>query len=137
MATDTHPGRTEPTEPTDRTERTGRRGRGRGRGRTDRRADALRPARLRPRDVVKVGAVGLRTRPLRAFLSALGIAIGIAAMVAVVGISSSSRADLDRSLAALGTNLLTVSPGSTMSGGQARLPETAEEMVSRIGPVYS
>ncbi|KAK1180632.1 ABC transporter permease [Streptomyces sp. NBS 14/10] len=136
MATDTHPGRTEPTESTKRTDRRGR-GRTDRAGRTDRRADALRPARLRPRDVVKVGAVGLRTRPLRAFLSALGIAIGIAAMVAVVGISSSSRADLDRSLAALGTNLLTVSPGSTMSGGQARLPETAEEMVSRIGPVYS
>ncbi|MEV6814483.1 ABC transporter permease, partial [Micromonospora sp. NPDC051296] len=76
----------------------------------------LRPARLRPRDVVRVGAVGLRTRPTRAFLSALGIAIGIAAMVAVVGISSSSRADLDRTIDALGTNLLTVSPGTTFTG---------------------
>ncbi len=56
----------------------------------------LRPARLGLRDVVRVGAVGLRTRPMRAFLSALGIAIGIAAMIAVVGISSSSRAELDR-----------------------------------------
>ncbi|MEU0809147.1 ABC transporter permease [Streptomyces sp. NPDC005970] len=126
MATDTHPGRTDRPGRTDHP------------GRTDRRrADSLRPARLRPRDVVKVGAVGLRTRPMRAFLSALGIAIGIAAMVAVVGISSSSRADLDRTLAALGTNLLTASPGSTMSGGQARLPETAEQMVARIGPVHS
>ncbi|MFI2214407.1 ABC transporter permease [Streptomyces sp. NPDC020141] len=88
-----------------------------------------------PGDVLKVGAVGLRTRPLRAFLSALGIAIGIAAMVAVVGISSSSRAGLDRTLAALGTNLLTVSPGSTMTGGEAKLPEEAEAMVGRIGPV--
>ncbi|MFJ4621941.1 ABC transporter permease [Streptomyces sp. NPDC088812] len=96
-----------------------------------------RPARLRPSDVVRVGAVGLRTRPLRAFLSALGIAIGIAAMVAVVGISSSSRADLDRALAALGTNLLTVSPGSTLTGGQARLPASAEEMVARIDGVES
>jgi putative ABC transport system permease protein len=90
-----------------------------------------------PGDVVKVGAVGLRTRPLRAFLSALGIAIGIAAMVSVVGISSSSRAELDRTLAALGTNLLTVSPGSTFTGGTARLPVTAEAMVRRIGPVES
>lgn len=97
----------------------------------------LRPARLRPRDVVRVGAVGLRTRPLRAFLSALGIAIGIAAMVAVVGISSSSRADLDRTLDALGTNLLTVSPGTTLTGGEAQLPMTAEAMVGRIGPVES
>ncbi|WP_405951536.1 ABC transporter permease [Streptomyces prunicolor] len=99
--------------------------------------EALRPARLGPADVVRVGAVGLRTRPLRAFLSALGIAIGIAAMVAVVGISSSSRADLDRTLAALGTNLLTVSPGSTLTGGQAQLPSTAEQMVARIDGVRS
>ncbi|MFC7569681.1 ABC transporter permease [Actinomadura namibiensis] len=88
-----------------------------------------------PGDVVRVGAVGLRTRPLRAFLSALGIAIGIAAMVGVVGISSSSGADLDRTLAALGTNLLTVEPGTTMTGERARLPTEAEAMVGRIRPV--
>jgi putative ABC transport system permease protein len=97
----------------------------------------LQPARMWPRDVVKVGAVGLRTRPLRAFLSALGIAIGIAAMVSVVGISSSSRAELDSTLDALGTNLLTVSPGNTLTGGQAELPLTSEAMVGRIGPVES
>ncbi|MEV4750339.1 ABC transporter permease [Streptosporangium sp. NPDC049248] len=98
---------------------------------------ALRPARMWPRDVLKVGVVGLRTRPMRAFLSALGIAIGISAMVAVVGISSSSRADLDRTLSELGTNLLTVSPGTTMTGEQARLPVEAEAMVGRIAPVES
>ncbi|WP_420824876.1 ABC transporter permease, partial [Streptomyces coryli] len=98
---------------------------------------ALRPARLRPADVLKTGAVGLRTRPLRAVLSALGIAIGIAAMVAVVGISSSSRADLDRALDALGTNLLTVTPGSPLGGATAQLPARAESMVGRIGPVRS
>jgi putative ABC transport system permease protein len=97
--------------------------------------DVLRPARMWPRDVLKVGAVGLRTRPMRAFLSALGIAIGIAAMVAVVGISSSSRADLDRTLASLGTNLLTAKPGSTMTGEQAQLPLESEAMVGRIAPV--
>ncbi|TMR03850.1 ABC transporter permease [Actinomadura soli] len=88
-----------------------------------------------PGDVVRVGAVGLRTRPMRAFLSALGIAIGIAAMVAVVGVSSSSRADLDRALAALGTNLLTVSPGSTLTGEKAQLPLESEAMVGRIAPI--
>ncbi|MFB4319610.1 ABC transporter permease [Actinomadura sp. 21ATH] len=92
---------------------------------------------MSPRDVLRVGAVGLRTRPMRAFLSALGIAIGIAAMVAVVGISSSSRADLDRTLAALGTNLLTVAPGSTLTGEEAQLPLGAEAMVDRIAPVTS
>src|SRR5262245_27787215 len=70
-------------------------------------------------------------------LSALGIAIGIAAMLAVVGISSSSRAELDRALDALGTNLLTVSPGRTLTGKPATLPLTAESMVGRIEPVRS
>ncbi|WP_341718098.1 ABC transporter permease [Micromonospora sp. FIMYZ51] len=100
-------------------------------GRTPR----LVPARLPAADVVRVGGIGLRTRPLRAFLSALGIAIGIAAMIAVVGISSSSRAELDRTLAALGTNLLTVSPGRTLFGGDAQLPPEAVAMIGRIGPV--
>jgi putative ABC transport system permease protein len=95
----------------------------------------LAPARLRAADIVRVGGIGLRTRPLRAFLSALGIAIGIAAMVAVAGISSSSRAELDRQLAALGTNLLTVSPGRTFFGENAKLPLEAEAMIDRIGPV--
>jgi putative ABC transport system permease protein len=90
---------------------------------------------MAPRDVVRVGAAGLRTRPTRALLSALGIAIGIAAMVAVVGISSSSREQLDHQLAALGTNLLTVSPGQTMEGEHAKLPAEAEAMIARIGPV--
>ncbi len=98
---------------------------------------SLRTARLRPRDVVRVGVHGLRTRPLRAFLSALGIAIGIAAMVAVVGISASSRAQLDHLLARLGTNLLTVTPGQTLFGGNAELPEDSVAMIARIGPVES
>ncbi|WP_435795708.1 ABC transporter permease [Micromonospora zamorensis] len=95
----------------------------------------LTPARLGPADVLRVGGVGLRTRPLRAFLSALGIAIGIAAMIAVVGISSSSRAELDRALDALGTNLLTVEPGNTLFGADAQLPEESIAMIGRIGPV--
>ncbi|GAA2977812.1 ABC transporter permease [Actinokineospora diospyrosa] len=95
----------------------------------------LNPARLRPRDVLRVGSAGLRTRPLRVFLSALGIAIGIAAMTAVVGISASSRAEVDRQLAKLGTNLLTVSPGSTLIGGTASLPPESVAMIGRIGPV--
>ena len=91
--------------------------------------------RLRSRDVLRVASVGLWTRPLRAFLSGLGIAIGIASMIAVVGISSSSRADLDRQFAALGTNLLTVTPGNTIFGGDTTLPAEAPSMISRIGPV--
>ena len=97
----------------------------------------LRPGRLRPRDVLRVGGHGLRARPVRVVLSALGIAIGIAAMVAVVGISTSSRAELNRLLDALGTNLLTAAPGTTLFGEQAILPDDAVAMVGRIGPVES
>ncbi|WP_049560148.1 ABC transporter permease [Nonomuraea sp. SBT364] len=97
----------------------------------------LAAARMRPRDVMRVGAVGLRTRPMRAFLSALGIAIGIAAMIGVVGISSSSGAELDRQLSALGTNLLTVSSGQTILGEEAKMPVDAEAMIERIGPVQA
>ncbi|MCG5217656.1 ABC transporter permease [Streptosporangium sp. KLBMP 9127] len=93
------------------------------------------PARMRPDDVLRVGAVGLRTRPLRAFLSALGIAIGIAAMISVVGISSSSGAELDRQLSSLGTNLLTVTSGQTLLGEPAKMPVEAEAMIERIDPV--
>jgi putative ABC transport system permease protein len=98
---------------------------------------ALSPARLRVSDLARVGLSGLRARPLRAVLSSLGIAIGIAAMTAVVGISSSSRADLDRALEALGTNLLTVGPGNTMFGDASTLPDESVSMISRIGPVYA
>ncbi|MFG2350875.1 ABC transporter permease [Streptomyces phaeochromogenes] len=87
------------------------------------------------RDVVRVGASGLRARPLRVFLSALGIAIGIAAMIGVVGISTSSHAELQRTLDRLGTNLLTASPGRTFTGGEAELPERSIDMAGRIAPV--
>jgi putative ABC transport system permease protein len=97
-----------------------------------------RPARLSPMDVARIAGSSLRTRPLRVFLSALGIAIGIAAMVAVVGVSTSSRVELDRTLAALGTNLLTVAPGEDpFSAEPAQLPAEAVPMIGRIGPVTS
>ncbi|GAA2985408.1 ABC transporter permease [Streptosporangium longisporum] len=99
--------------------------------------ERLRPPRLRVGDVLRVGAAGLRARPARVTLSALGIAIGIATMVAVIGISSSSREDLLRRLDRLGTNLLTVEAGQTVFGGQTRLPVGATDMVRRIAPVTS
>ncbi|NJC85623.1 ABC transporter permease [Planosporangium mesophilum] len=103
----------------------------------DRHATRLRPARLRPTDVARVGAAGLRSRPLRAVLSALGIAIGIAAMISVVGIATSSRENLDRELASLGTNLLRVAPGQSIFGDASHLPDEAVPMIGRIGPVSS
>lgn len=93
------------------------------------------PRRLGPGDVGKLGAHGMRTRPLRAVLSALGIGIGIAAMVAVVSIPASSQQALRDQLAALGTNLLIAAPGQTMMGETASLPSTSVPMVARIDPV--
>jgi putative ABC transport system permease protein len=91
-------------------------------------------SRLTRRDLLRVASLGLRSRRVRAGLSALGISIGIAAIVGVLGISQSSKSLLLSELGRLG-NLLTVQPGSTLSGQQAELPATAEGMVSRIGPV--
>lgn len=96
-------------------------------------AGRLVPARLSARDVWQVGSAGLRGRPVRVLLSALGIAIGIATMISVIGVSESGKAGLMRELDKLGTNLLVVTPGSSFTtGGPARLPKRATDMVSRI-----
>lgn len=68
-------------------------------------------------------------------LSTLGIAIGIATMVAVVGLSESSRADLMAQLDRLGTNLLTAEAGEDPLGKPIKLPKNAVAMVERVGPV--
>ncbi|GAB3604968.1 ABC transporter permease [Conyzicola nivalis] len=94
------------------------------------------PSRLRAGDLAYVGSTGLRARPMRAVLSALGVAIGIAAMVAVVGISTSSRERLDSQLAELGTNLLTVTVAEpTGAVAPLPLPSDASARVERIAGV--
>ncbi len=92
---------------------------------------------LRARDIGPLAALGIRARPARAALSAAGVALGIATMVAVFGISSSSRAQLVAEIDALGTNLLTVTPGQSFTGQNLPLPATAPAMVRRIGPVLA
>jgi putative ABC transport system permease protein len=91
--------------------------------------------KLQPGDVARVAGVGLRTRRLRAALSALGIAIGVAAIVAVLGLSASSQAGLLAEIDRLGTNLLTVTNGQTFTGDTAALPLAARSMIARIAPV--
>ena len=88
-------------------------------------------------DLLRTGSLGLRTRRTRAALSALGVAIGIASMVAVLGISESSRADLIAQLDQLGTNLLRVAPGQSFRGEDAELPESAAAMIRRAGGVQA
>jgi putative ABC transport system permease protein len=91
-------------------------------------------SRLRAADALALGAVGVRARRVRSTLSALGIAVAIAALVAVLGIAASAKADL---LAQLGSegNLLTLAAGQTFSGNPSPLPATAESMIRVVPPV--
>ena len=93
--------------------------------------------RLEVSDLARLSTVGMRTRKLRAGLSALGVAIGVAAIVAVLGLSSSSQAGLLAEINQLGTNLLTVTTGQTFTGQSAPLPLAAPGMIARIGPVMT
>ena len=94
-------------------------------------------SRLRGADVLAVGSLGLRSRRLRTALSALGIAIGIAAMVAVLGVSASQEQGLLDQIDRLGTNLLTVTPGQTLFGANAELPKQSTAMTTRLDGVES
>ncbi len=93
--------------------------------------------RLGPKDGLRVASVGLRARPLRAALSALGIAIGTAAIVGVLGLSASSQAGLIAEINRLGTNLFTVEPGQSLSGGPAQLPREASARITLLGDVQA
>ncbi|MET7568805.1 ABC transporter permease [Streptomyces sp. NPDC005492] len=93
-----------------------------------------RPVRLAPLDILRLGLLGIRTRKIRAALSALGISIGIATMIVVTGIPASSQKALMNELSALGTNMLQAVPNST-STNPVLLPPQSVDMVRRIGPV--
>src|SRR5438445_11105068 len=91
--------------------------------------------RLRPNDAIRVTSVGLRVRPLRAALSALGIAIGTAAIVAILGLSASSQAGLLAEIDRLGTNMLTVEAGQSLTGGETQLPLDAPGRITLLDDV--
>jgi putative ABC transport system permease protein len=88
--------------------------------------------RLGFKDRLRVGSVGLRARPTRAAMSALGIAIGTAAIVGVLGLSASSQAGLLAQIDQLGTNLLTVEAGQSLTGGNAQLPKEATARITNL-----
>ena len=89
-------------------------------------------SRLRPGDLAGLAIVGLRTRKLRTSLSALGIAIGVGAIVAVLGLARSSQTGLLAEISQLGTNLLTVTNGQSLTGGPAELPLAAPGMIGQL-----
>jgi putative ABC transport system permease protein len=97
----------------------------------------LQPSKLHVADLIRTATIGIRTRKHRSALSALGIMIGIAAMVAVMGLSQSSKSELLAQLERLGTNLLTVEPDAGLGRGAGTLPATATDMIARIGPIES
>jgi putative ABC transport system permease protein len=92
---------------------------------------------MRVADLVPVGTLGLRSRRIRAALSVLGVAIGVAALVSVLGITRSSQSDLLARIDRLGTNLLTVVNGRTIGGDEAELPLTAGTGVARTEGVLA
>ncbi|MFI1379328.1 ABC transporter permease [Embleya sp. NPDC020886] len=97
-------------------------------------SDPTRPVRLAPADILWLGLLGIRTRRMRAALSALGISIGIATMIIVIGIPASSQKALMNELAALGTDTLRAEPQPDQKP-PVLLPEAADAMAARIGPV--
>lgn len=99
--------------------------------------DTARKSRLRAADLLPTGTLGLRSRKLRALLSGLGIAIGIASIVAVLGITRSSQSSLLAQIDLLGTNLLTVVSGESQDGNEIPLEPTAAPMIRQVPNVLS
>jgi putative ABC transport system permease protein len=92
-------------------------------------------SRLLAGDVLGLATTTIRARRLRAALSMLGIAIGIAAIVGILGITRSSQANLLAVIDRLGTNLLTVVNGQSVGGEQTELPARATAMLGRAAGV--
>jgi putative ABC transport system permease protein len=90
---------------------------------------------LRLADLLPVGTLGLRSRRIRAVLSALGIAIGIASIVSVLGVTRSSQSHLLTQIDELGTNLLTVVNGQNLAGSEVELPRTATPLIGQMDHV--
>jgi putative ABC transport system permease protein len=106
-------------------------------GATIEHGDRIARPRLTASELIATALQAFRTRRLRAALSALGIAIGIGAMVAVLGVSASAQANLIAEIDALGTNLLTVSPGTSFLGQNEVLPTTSVPMIGHMRNVLS
>jgi putative ABC transport system permease protein len=69
---------------------------------------------------LRTGLEAVRVHRLRSALTVLGIMIGIAAVILTVGLGEGAQAQVSSQITALGTNLLTVSPGSSTSAAGIR-----------------
>jgi putative ABC transport system permease protein len=72
---------------------------------------------MRVGSTFKIAARALRRNKLRSILTALGIIIGVAAVIAMVGIGNGAKAQVEAQIASLGENLILISSGSTTSSG--------------------
>jgi putative ABC transport system permease protein len=75
---------------------------------------------MRTSDLVASAGRALRANPMRSALTALGVIIGVASVVAMVALGSGAQAQVERSIASLGSNLLIVVPGAMRGGGGVR-----------------
>ncbi|MEI7799092.1 MAG: FtsX-like permease family protein [Opitutaceae bacterium] len=68
-------------------------------------------------NVIKVALRALRRSAMRSILTALGIIIGVAAVIAMVSIGNGAKSQVEASIASLGQNIISVYPGSATTGG--------------------
>jgi putative ABC transport system permease protein len=69
------------------------------------------------KNLLKIAMNALLRNKLRAFLTMLGIIIGVASVIAMLGIGEGSKASIQQQIAGMGLNLVTVVPGSQQRGG--------------------
>jgi putative ABC transport system permease protein len=76
---------------------------------------------MSPVELLRLALSRLRTNRLRAALTMLGVVIGVASVVALVGVGQGTTSNITNALTSLGTNLLTISPTSQNSDGSTTL----------------
>jgi putative ABC transport system permease protein len=76
---------------------------------------------MSPLELIRLALSRLRSSRMRAALTMLGVIIGVASVVALVGVGQGTTSNITNSLSALGTNLLTISPTEMSSDGSTTL----------------
>src|SRR6188472_2665360 len=90
---------------------------------------------MNPAELLRLALSRLRTNRLRAALTMLGVIIGVASVVALVGVGQGTTSNITSSLASLGTNLLTISPTAQNSDGSTTLTLEDAEAIAALGSV--
>jgi putative ABC transport system permease protein len=72
---------------------------------------------VNPFNTLRVALRAILRNKLRAFLTTLGIVIGVGAVIAMMAIGAGAKAQVEQAFAAMGTNILIILPGSTSSSG--------------------